>query len=176
MTIRNFKKYIFRGTAESGRTMVEVMAILAIVGILSVGGFWAFRTSNQEREINDILYHMNLQVTQIYPKLAQGSFTSKDQLDQFLSAYQKTVGNYTLTFQANPDSENNDFMMQITNSNGEPIKGRMCRALISKMAQLKMAEDVSFSLKDEEMDDGSVQDVTVPLNGQTVDFNAICGD
>ena len=177
MTIRNFKNYFIRNAAESGRTMVEVMAILAIVGVLSVGGVWLFGSSNQEKEINDIIYQMNLQVAQIYPAMERnGSFSSKSSLDKFLSPYTRQVGKYVLSFQADPNSEGDDFIMQITKANGEPIKGKMCRALVHKMAQLKMAKDVSFSLKDEEMDDGTIADLTVPLNGKTIDYSAMCGD
>lgn len=177
MTIQNLKHYFAYGAAESGRTMVEVMAVLAIVGILSVGGFWLFRSSNQEREMNDLIYHMNLQVSQIYPALEHvGSFGSKKELDDFLRPFQKQVGDYVLTFQSDPNSNGNDFITQITKTNGESIKGAKCRALISKMSKLKMAQDVSFTLKDAEMDDGTTADVTVPLNGRTVDYGAMCGD
>ena len=174
--MQNLKKHFIQRVAESGRTMVEVMAVLAIVGILSVGGIWFFGSSNQEREMNDIIYHMNLQVAQIYPALEQnGSFASKNDLNKFLAPYKKQVGNYVLSFQADPNSDGNDFLMQITKANGDPIKGKPCRALISKMSKLKMSQDVSFSLKDEEMDDGTVQDVMIPLNGRIIDYTAVCG-
>ena len=177
MTICKFKNYVIHNLSESGRSMVEVMAVLAIVGILSVAGFWMYRTSNQERQMNDIIYHMNLQVAQIYPAIEkEGSFASKEHFNRFLAPYTKDIGNYVLTFRADPNASGNDFVVQITQSNGEPIKGKMCRALISKMSKLKMAQDVSFSLKDEEMDDGSIQDVMVPLNGQIMDYAAVCGN
>jgi len=162
--------------SELGRMMVEVMAVLAIIGILSVGGIWMFNSSNQERQINEIVHDMNIQVSQIYPAIEQnGSFSSKEEYNKFLSSFTKRSGEYILSFQADPNSDEKDFITQITTANGDPIKGKMCRALISKMSKLKMAQDVSFSLKDEEMDNGTVQDVLVPLNGHIVDSNAICG-
>ncbi len=177
MTIRNLKKHFICNTAESGRTMVELMAVLAIIGVLSVGGFWLFKTSNQERQVDDIIYHMNIQVAQIYPALEQnGQFSSKKDLDTFLLSFKKEVGDYILTFQSDPNASGNDFMMQVTKANGEPIKGGMCRKLISKMSELKMAQDVSFSLKDEEMEDGTIQDVMVPLNERIIDYKSVCGD
>lgn len=163
--------------AESGRTLVEVMAVLAIVGILSVAGVWLYSVSNRERQLNDIIHDMNFQVVQIYAGLQQrGDFASADEFNKFLTAYQKPVGRYLLTFQADPDSdEKSAFMTQITRLDGQPIKGEMCRALIFKMSKLKTARDVSFTLKDEEMDDGTKADVTVPLNGKYVDYDAMCG-
>ena len=175
MIIRKFKNYFTCSAAESGRTMAEVMAVLAIAGILSVAGFWLFRSNNRERVLNDIIYNINMQVAQIYPALQQnGPFASKKQLDNFLAPYTKQVGDYVLTFQSDPYADGNDFVTQVTKSNGQPIKGDMCRALITRMSKLKMAQDVSFSLKDEETEDGKLEDVMVPLNGKTVDYDSIC--
>ena len=119
---------------------------------------------------------MNLEVAQIYPALQRmDEFETKDELNKFLENYRRQVGDYILTFQADPNSSGNDFVTQITHLDGSPIKGAMCRVLISKMSKLKTVQDVSFSLKNEEMDDGSVSDVTVPLNGRVIDYNAVCG-
>ena len=176
MERKNVVKHFVSYITESGRTLVEVMAVLAVIGVLSVGGFWLFDLSNQERQINDIIYHMNIQVAQIYPALDQNApFGSEESLNRFLAPYQKQVGDYLLTFQADSNVQAKDFIVQITRADGNSIKGKMCRNLISKMSQLKVTRDVSFTLKDEEMEDGSVADVTIPLKGRVIDFKALCG-
>lgn len=160
---------------ETGRSMVEMIVVLAIVAVLSVVGVAGYTLTTQQRKINDILNALQMNVIAIHSAIQGKEFASLEEKNAFLANYKAQVGEYQLSFLATED-DNNGFVTQITTDNGDPIKGGMCRKLIAKMAKQRFVYDVDFTVTGEEDEEGYLEKITVPLNGQVVDMGAICGD
>ena len=47
-------------SAEYGRSMVEMLGVLAVIGVLSVGGIMGYRYAMDKYRANDIIYEVNL--------------------------------------------------------------------------------------------------------------------
>ena len=158
---------------ESGRTMTEILSVLAIAGVLSVVAVWGYQTAMHKQKIDGILHGLTLKAVLINASMQDKAFSNTDELNKFLASQTTQASGYQLSFHASPDGEG--FVAEIADRNGEPIKGRVCRELITKMAGQKFVSDVDFTLKNEEKEDGTKGDITVRLKGQYVNLNAVCG-
>ena len=58
--------------AQDGRSMVEMLGVLAIIGVLSIGGIVGYRWGMDKHVSNQILYEMNLNSTQLAMLLQRG--------------------------------------------------------------------------------------------------------
>lgn len=47
-------------TVESGRSMVEMLGVLAIIGVLSVGGIAGYKTAMERHQANQLLNALNI--------------------------------------------------------------------------------------------------------------------
>jgi hypothetical protein len=92
----------------------------------------------------------------------------------FLEDFTTTVGDYQLSFHATGEMDGS-FVSQVTHKDGTRIKGAFCRQLITKMSEQQFVEDIDFSLENEELEDGSTEDINVPLNGKMINLNDVCG-
>ena len=158
---------------EFGRTMVEIVAVLVIMGLLSLTGMWWYSVSMRRQKVDKLLHALQLKALEINTAMQNKSFASIEELNQFLSGFTTFAAGHTLTFYASPD--NDGFIAKFSHLNGDPIKGPLCRELITKMADQKFVSDVDFTLEGEELDDKSVGNVTIRLNGRVVNLKAICG-
>jgi type II secretory pathway pseudopilin PulG len=163
---------------EKGRTITEILVVLGIIGVLSLTGMWYYSRSTQEQKVNDILNAIHVQTVQIAPALSQHKFETPEQRAEFLKAYTIEASGYRIEFEPILDETSfsgEDFTARVYSSNGQPIKGSMCRRLIKALSEQEMAKDVDFTLKDEELEDGQKGDVQVKLNEQIIDLDALCG-
>ncbi|MBQ4472358.1 MAG: type II secretion system protein [Alphaproteobacteria bacterium] len=164
---------------ESGRTMSEVLAVLAIMGVLSVGVIVGFRNMMSKKNINDIIHAINLRSIQILSSFKDGGHSSPDAMDAYLARYATSAGGYNITFKAPRDTDREftgkEFVAEITDQTGARIKGSMCRKLLTTMVKINGVSDIDFTVHNEEMEDGSIEDVTMRLSGKAVDLNALCG-
>ncbi|MBQ9089545.1 MAG: hypothetical protein IJY58_00640, partial [Alphaproteobacteria bacterium] len=55
-----FNGYFKQKTAETGRSMVEILGVLAIIGVLSIGGIYGYSFAMDKYRANDIIYEVNL--------------------------------------------------------------------------------------------------------------------
>ncbi len=46
--------------SQSGRSMVEMLGVLAVIGVLSIGGITAYRTAMANHTANEILNELNI--------------------------------------------------------------------------------------------------------------------
>lgn len=46
--------------SQSGRSMVEMLGILAIIGVLSVGGIAGYRYAMQKNQVNEFLHYLQI--------------------------------------------------------------------------------------------------------------------
>ena len=59
--------------AQEGRSMVEMLGVLAIIGVLSIGGIAGYRWGMDKHVSNQILYEMNLNSAQLAMLLQKGN-------------------------------------------------------------------------------------------------------
>ena len=165
--------------AESGRTMGETLAVLAIIGLLSVGTIIGFKRAMEKNKINDIIQTINVNSIQILSMLNNHKMATPDAMDEALKRYATSSGGYNITFKAPRDTDREftgtEFVAEITDKNGRRIKGTMCRKLLTTMVKVNGVSDIDFTILQEEMEDGSTQDISMRLSGKTVDLNALCG-
>ena len=127
---------------EQGRTMVEIISVLAIMGLLSIGGVMAYMNAVRNQKVDELLNALRMKTVEINSAMENKKFVTEEETNKFLAKFDTTVGGYTLSFHASPDKDG--FVSDITNSNGEPIKGKICRTLILKMADQSFVSDVDF--------------------------------
>lgn len=159
---------------ESGRTLTEILGVLAIVGILSVCGLATYVHITRQRNVDRILETLQQKIIEIHSAQANQTITDKDELDAFLATFETTVGAYTLSFHASMDNDGS-FISEVTHKDGSKIKGAFCRKLITKIAEQQFVENINFSLKDELLEDGTTKDIEFSLHGKTVVLDDICG-
>ncbi len=68
-----YKKNIIETRSQSGRSMVEMLGVLAIIAILSIGGIVGFRLAMNYYQANQIAHEMNMMRTDAQIKIAQGT-------------------------------------------------------------------------------------------------------
>ena len=83
----NIKKSI----AECGRSMTEMLGVLAIIGVLSIGGMTSFRYAMDKIKADKILYTVNLMALIGYTQLMNGQELN-------LSGFGDTIEGYPVTY------------------------------------------------------------------------------
>ena len=68
---KEFKQ--IQNQAQEGRSMVEMLGVLAIIGVLSIGGIAGYRWGMDKHVSNQILYEMNLNSAQLAMLLQKGN-------------------------------------------------------------------------------------------------------
>ncbi len=63
-----FNGYFKQKNAETGRSMVEILGVLAIIGVLSIGGIYGYTFAMDKYRANDIVYEVNLRATDVWHK------------------------------------------------------------------------------------------------------------
>ncbi len=67
------KKKQVQNQAQDGRSMVEMLGVLAIIGVLSIGGISGYRMAMYRYQANQIANEINLMRTDAKMKVAQGA-------------------------------------------------------------------------------------------------------
>ena len=166
-------------SSESGRSLTELLAVLAIIGLLSVSSLLSFRHLMNKHKVNEIIHTINLSSVQILVNLTQKKMTSVEEMNQFLMPYATSVQGYNISFKAPKDATQEftgtEFVAEITDKNGSKIKGSMCRQIVTSMLKVQGVSDIDFTVNDAETEEGVFETVTMRLSGKTVDLNALCG-
>ena len=166
-------------SSESGRSLVVLLAVLAIVGVLSVSSLLSFRHVMNKHKVNEIINTINLASVQILVNLTQQKRHSVEEMNQFLAPYATTVQGYNISFKAPKDTTQGftgtEFVAEITDKNGSKIKGSMCRQIVTSMLKVQGVSDIDFTVNNAETEEGTFETVTMRLSGKTVDLNALCG-
>ena len=152
---------------ECGKTLVEVLGVLAIVGVLSIMGFAAYKHALQKKLVNDLLYTTNITSVTISQDLQNKSFADTAEMNQFLSNYTQHVQNYTISFYVTDESfATRNFATSIAVSNGSPMSPSVCKNLILAMQKQHsiQAMDVTAEEKQKHIESGAI------------DLDAICGN
>ena len=69
--------------SQSGRSMVEMLGVLAIIGVLSIGGIAGYSSAMKQKEANDFMYQINLFAPDLIRLVKNGADANKlrDYLD-----------------------------------------------------------------------------------------------
>ncbi len=65
-------KHSFKNSNETGRTMVEMLGVLAIVGVLSVMGIWGYTIAMIRYRANEVLYEAHKRAVVLVARIAGG--------------------------------------------------------------------------------------------------------
>ncbi len=163
---------------QQGRTILEILMILSIIGILSLSGMWYYTRLLQEQKMNDLLNAIHLQLVQISSLNIAKQFDTPQQMDEYLKDFTVQTKDYIIEFHSIADEEpfsGSNFVAQVRSVDGRMIKGAECRRLLKVLSEQKMTMDMSFSLKNEELEDGSHADVNIRLNDKVIDLDSLCG-
>lgn len=78
--------------SESGRTMIEILAVLVIVGVLSIGGIWGYKKAFEMNEMNEIVYELSQRAILVSSMKEKGLPPSLDEFknDPFTKKYNVT--------------------------------------------------------------------------------------
>ena len=60
--------YFKQKNAETGRSRVEMLGVLAVIGVLSIGGIYGYTFAMDKYRANDIVYEVNLRATGVWHK------------------------------------------------------------------------------------------------------------
>ena len=60
------KQFYTQKTQEYGRSMVEILGVLAVIGVLSAGGIYGYSFAMDKYRANDIVYEVNLRANDIW--------------------------------------------------------------------------------------------------------------
>ena len=87
-----------KNVMESGRSMAEMLGVLTIVGLLSIGGLWGYSYFMRERDVDTILDTLRQKIIEIDSAQEIHPITDPVELDAFLQCFETTVGAYKLSF------------------------------------------------------------------------------
>lgn len=151
---------------ESGRLMAEILAVLAIVSLLSIGSFWGIRRLLEKNQANELLNTINMTSIGILSALEKENFATLDDWDRFLSHFTQYSGDYKISFFV---PENNlsgkDFTLKVERTDGAPLNPNICKDLIMSMRSQYSLSGIDFQKNG----------MDAHLAMEAVDLNAICG-
>lgn len=155
---------------ETGRSMVEIIAVLSIMGILAIGGLYGYSLLQEKREENELANQIALNAIRIKTAIQSDLFEDKESFDKFLAKMTTSFRNYTLSYRSS-DSLNQTYIMEITDKDGDYIKGKKCRQILQNLSNNKETTNVSFTV-----DNADTQtEERVWLAGKAVSLIDICG-
>ncbi len=64
---------------EIGRSMVEILGVMAVIGVLSVGGIAGYKYAMDKYRANDIVYEVNMRATDIWHKFQDKALPEHDE-------------------------------------------------------------------------------------------------
>ena len=139
-------KYCYRQAQnESGRSMVEMLGVLAIVGVLSVGGVYGYGVAMKKHKANELLHQASMLATTISSQIMTGK--NPMLLDSFLA-----------------DGKYGKFSSQVKDVNGNPITKD------SKQFVLEIT-DVDSAVCEQLKNGGMVRDVKCEGTTAQLTFN-----
>ena len=103
---------------ESGRSMVEMLGVLAIIGVLSVGGIAGYRMAMNKYKANELINRWNIYKINWLAKFNNKKQQSDDinfftELDGFLTWTGGYRGTYYTEIWKTPSLENEDICIEV---------------------------------------------------------------
>ena len=116
--------YFKQKTAETGRSMVEILGVLAIIGVLSIGGIYGYSFAMDKYRANDIIYEVNLRNRDTWNKYQDKDLPEAEELDEWAEVTQTgfPIGVYprsNIVFDVQVDDVPSRVCKQVLNMNIE---------------------------------------------------------
>ena len=73
------KKHAFTRKLNMGRSMTEMLAVLAVIGVLSIGGLSAYKMAMNSHKANEILDYVNLVLVEKQAQLLTSSLPDTEE-------------------------------------------------------------------------------------------------
>ena len=163
-----FKKsrICFEKDEEKGGTIVEVLGVLAIVGILSVGGVVSYRYAMQKKLVNDLIYAANMTNVMITHDIRTRKFSDVSEFEEFLGSYTRMVGKYKISFYpADSSVDKRNFGINIEMADGTSMPVGVCKGLILGMHNQHVVQAIDVKAGEEQRH----------IESGTIDVDTICG-
>ncbi len=105
-----------REIAEYGRSMIEMLGVLAIIGVITIVGIFGYRFSLVKKEVNDIVSEINMRLSVVDTQIQSDRQVNLDE-------FKGTIKTYPVGYEY--DKENGVFSIMLRN-----VPQRICHALI----------------------------------------------
>ena len=99
---------------ESGRSMVEMLGVLAVIGVLTIGGLAGYNRAINKNIANNIVYELGLRIQTVSMQMEEGNPINLSEFEE------KILGEYPVSVETYPESHS--FVLTISNIPEEPLK------------------------------------------------------
>ncbi len=165
------KKKQVQNQAQQGRSMVEMLGVLAVIGVISIGGIAGYRMAMNRYQANQIANEINLMRTDAKMKVAQGA--EKLMLGEpYDSGHLNFGSNYAVAFDfADIESEDEGVTEAGYYIKISGISADVCKPLVTLLNG--MNETVALKVNDKEYNADSSTDFCTEEsnNALEVDFS-----
>lgn len=152
-------------SSEKGKTLIEILGVLSIIGMLSIGGLASYRYSLRKKLINDIVYVVDVTNMNILGEIENKTFSNVSEMDHFLDNYTQIVGKYKISFYAIEDSfEEKKFGTNVEMLDNSNIPPEICKDLILNMKNQYPIQSIDVRTGEKHK----------YIEAGTIDVNAIC--
>ena len=120
---------------QNGRSMIEMLTVLMLIGVLSVGSYQLFRVVANRVSMRNLEKDMDARVVQVRHKaLTPGGIRAEleAQGEEFAQSYGSASG--IPVWVVNHSAENAQFTLRI-GSNSKPLKSDLCQILLKDLQQ-----------------------------------------
>ncbi len=117
-------RFLNKNIQESGRSMVEILGVLAVIGVLSAGGIYGYSFAMDKYRANDIVNEVNLRNRDTWNKYQDKDLPEADELDEWAEVTQTgfPIGVYprsNIVFDVQVDDVPSRVCKQVLNMNIE---------------------------------------------------------
>ena len=125
-----------RKSNETGRSMVEMLGVLAIIGVLSVGGVYGYGVAMKKHKANELLHQANMLATTVSAQIMSGK--DPTELDTFADS---NLGKFTLDY----DSTKTTFDLKISELDGSVCSQLKEGGMVQKVECNETAKTASIT-------------------------------
>lgn len=123
---------------ELGRSMVEMLGVLAIIGVLSVTGLYGYSTAMKKHQTNEMIRELNMRANLVAMQLLSGNEPNISDLGNVFLA-ENSFEFEALKSDAN-NAGTNEFEIQLTGK----ITKEMCRQLFLQLGDKSVIKRIHF--------------------------------
>ena len=129
-TNKNYKR------SQKGRSMVEMLGVLAIIGVLSVGGVYGYGVAMKKHKANELLHRASMLASTVSAQIMSGK--DPTELDTFADS---NLGKFTLDY----DSTKTTFDLKISELDGSVCSQLKEGGMVQKVECNETAKTASIT-------------------------------
>ena len=116
--------YFKQKNAETGRSMVEILGVLAIIGVLSIGGIYGYTFAMDKYRANDIVYEVNLRANDVWHKYQEQPLPDPSEDGTDFDEFPNMTGTgYPIYMTSHPDVAFKTYV--------EGVSSRVCKNVVN---------------------------------------------